>query len=55
MKNNIDLSKTLAQLRQLPPEVSFAQVERWVNNPTIPPIKTNHWLSSWLARWRSLN
>ncbi|MEM1321515.1 MAG: hypothetical protein AAGG75_14760 [Bacteroidota bacterium] len=41
-------SKTFRHLRQLPLEVSFAQVEDWVRNAPPPPARHNSWIAFFL-------
>jgi len=55
MKRKINLTKVLAKLRRLPPEVSYAQVEQWVVQHSSKPIKPSSYLGTWLAKWKNWN
>lgn len=45
-----NLHNTFQHIRQLPLEVSFAQVEQWVKQQPVVDIKNRHWMTSLVAK-----
>ena len=50
MKSNINPEGVFAELRVLPLEVSFEQVEHWVTNFSPKPNKPNNWFPLFLTK-----
>lgn len=56
MKRNININHSFAHLRNLPIEISFEQVQQWVEKAPPKPLIANGWLSYWLSKlnhWKS--
>lgn len=54
MKRRISTPKTFRQLRQLPLEVSFEQVQQWVQQYPLVDPPNNHWIPLLLQKlWQS--
>ena len=50
MKRPVDINKTFEELRKLPLELTFKQVESWVYIQKIHPVQNSNWISLFLAK-----